>query len=230
MKPSFWSRLLGFRIIQKRGNTKYQTDLSKSFEQLEARRLMALRIWDGGAITNDRWMDRQNWVSNVAPVAGDNLLFPDSIGFFDRSLNNNFPEGTAFGNVTFEGEGYLINGNRMTLNGNLTYAPESDIALPDSKLKLDMTFGSGNHEIKLVAGAVVNPDLKFINRLDDTATGKITLSGNDVVITRNNAPAFENISITPEISEGANVIVTGHITEIVSGQPNEPKSRGHAWF
>ena len=38
-------------------------------------------------------------------------------------------------------------------------------------------------------------------------------SGNDVVLTRNTPPAFQNIAITPEITEGQTVFVTGHITE-----------------
>ena len=156
-------------------------DLRLQIETLEDRVLLT-SVWDGGALFNDNWTDRQNWVGNKAPLPGDDLVFPDSIRFTDRGLNNDFPTGTDFHNITFQGEGYLIRGNRIDLTGDITYAPKSNIILNDSKLNLDIGFSSGNHRIELVSGAVERPELEFNGRLSDTGTGDIEFSGNGKVI------------------------------------------------
>ncbi|MDX1948077.1 MAG: autotransporter-associated beta strand repeat-containing protein, partial [Pirellulaceae bacterium] len=44
----------------------------------------ALRIWDGGSLIDDLWTTPENWVGDVAPFAGDNLLFPEAVNEAQR--------------------------------------------------------------------------------------------------------------------------------------------------
>src|SRR5688572_8664703 len=126
MSASWWRRAA--RAVGARSRKVRQQKTRRiTLEPLEARQLMATRIWDGGAVTNDRWTERRNWQDNVAPVAGDTLVFPDGLGFLDRGVRNDFPDDTQFEDIVIEGEGYLFLGNRITLAGDFTYAPESDI-------------------------------------------------------------------------------------------------------
>ena len=120
MASSWWQRVLSNLRFSKADKCKRRRSLLGGIEPLEDRRLMATRIWDGGVARNDQWTERRNWVGNVAPTFGDNLVFPDNIRFTDRGLNNDFPVGTQFNNITFEGEGYLIRGNRILLSGDIT--------------------------------------------------------------------------------------------------------------
>src|SRR4051812_38368051 len=84
-------------------------------ETLEDRRVPATRIWDGGAVFGDNWSNANNWVDDIAPVAGDNLVFPGGIGALDRTTNNDFSQGTTFGSITFTGTDYTLSGNRIRL-------------------------------------------------------------------------------------------------------------------
>src|SRR5262245_54202435 len=69
-------------------------------EILEDRCLMATRVWDGGAVSNN-WTNATNWQGNIAPVAGDDLVFP--AGVADKTADNNFDNGTPFNSITVTG-------------------------------------------------------------------------------------------------------------------------------
>ena len=75
------------------------------------------RTWTGGDAVNSNWTDPDNWDLG-APVAGDSLVFPESAA---RNGNtNDFPDGTAFADITFTGGGYEVDGNDLSLTGTLT--------------------------------------------------------------------------------------------------------------
>ena len=74
----------------------------------------ALRTWDGEG-ANNFWMTGANWGVDLAPVAGDDLLFPPGAARLFNS--NNFPAGTIFNSVTFAGGGYTLRGSLVTLTG-----------------------------------------------------------------------------------------------------------------
>jgi autotransporter-associated beta strand protein len=69
------------------------------------------RTWDGGAADNS-WQ-AANWVGDLAPVAGDDLVFP--AGVADKATLNDFPAGTEFTSIAVDGPGYSISGNRILL-------------------------------------------------------------------------------------------------------------------
>ena len=111
--------------------------------------------------------------------------------------------------------------DRIFVNGEPLFAtlvvkPNFDVPLGTSfkiidvtgtePANLDTTFQNGAG-VQLVDGATFN-----------AAGQAFTIDynggdGNDVVITRNTAPAFQNRSITPEITEGGVATLSGHITE-----------------
>jgi hypothetical protein len=61
------------------------------------------RIWDGGGADN-LWTTAANWVGDVAPFAGESLIFPADAA---RTASvNDFPAGTVFGSIDVLGNNY----------------------------------------------------------------------------------------------------------------------------
>ena len=56
------------------------------------------RTWDGGGGSDHNWLTAANWSDDLAPVAGDKLVFA---GATPTSTNNNFTAGTTFDSITF---------------------------------------------------------------------------------------------------------------------------------
>lgn len=78
-----------------------------------------VRHWDGSS--SGSWTTAANWSNNVAPVAGDALIFLSTAQ--NKTNSNNFPAGTAFGQIRLADD-CVINGNAMTLtNGLVLGAP-----------------------------------------------------------------------------------------------------------
>lgn len=184
MKSAWWKRVC--ESFQMTGVTRRRRrSFAAPTEPLEYRLLLTTRTWDGGSVTSDQWTNRFNWEGNIRPVFGDDLVFPDSIRFTDRGLNNDFPVGTQFDDITFKGEGYLIRGNRILLSGDITYAPESDTAIDNSKLNLDIQFSDGTHRIDIVDNndtGLSSEELQFNGKLTDSGTGEIIISGDGEVV------------------------------------------------
>lgn len=76
----------------------------------------SFRVWDGGG-ANAGWMTAANWLGDVAPQAGEAILFPS--GAAQTTNTNNFPAGTAFRTLRVEGP-FTLNGNQVQLTGDLT--------------------------------------------------------------------------------------------------------------
>ena len=75
------------------------------------------RVWSGGSGTTSNWSDTNNWVDHVAPVAGDNVIFP--AGANRLTNTNNLTAGTQLGNIVFATGGYTIGGNAIDLSGTV---------------------------------------------------------------------------------------------------------------
>ncbi len=69
--------------------------------------------WDGGGGADNNWMTAANWEYDVAPVAGDQLIFA---GATQTSTTTNFPAGTVFDSITFSNGGFTLTGNSVKLN------------------------------------------------------------------------------------------------------------------
>lgn len=75
------------------------------------------RHWTGGS-TNDLWTNAQNWSNNIAPVAGDPLIFP--VTALRRTNQNNFATNTVFQSITLLGADYRLAGNPLGLVADLS--------------------------------------------------------------------------------------------------------------
>ena len=80
--------------------------------RLEDRLTPAIATWDGGG-ANNNWTTAANWVGDVAPNAGDDLVFPDGIA--QHVTVNDFAAGTQFGRLTVNGLDYQLEGNAIGL-------------------------------------------------------------------------------------------------------------------
>ena len=67
----FQGRTAG-RTVKRRGSK------SRVVECLEARQVLATATWDGGDLDDSLWTSPNNWVGDVAPTAGDDLVFASS--------------------------------------------------------------------------------------------------------------------------------------------------------
>lgn len=76
----------------------------------------ATRTWDGGGADN-KWKTAANWVGDVAPAAGDDLIFPASAAQLGNV--NDFPAGTLFNSIAFEGPGYFLSGAAISLRAGV---------------------------------------------------------------------------------------------------------------
>src|SRR5689334_12945575 len=85
--------------------------------RLEDRVAPAVATWDGGG-TNNHWTTPANWVGDVAPHPGDDLVFP--LVAARRTNVNNLLEGTAFRSISVTGPDYVITGNAITLTSGIT--------------------------------------------------------------------------------------------------------------
>jgi autotransporter-associated beta strand protein len=80
-------------------------------------------VWSGAGPDN-RWTDAGNWNGGVAPLPGDQLVFPG--GRPHQANVNDYPEGTFFYSLTFpatkySGGNYQISGNGISLGaGGIT--------------------------------------------------------------------------------------------------------------
>jgi hypothetical protein len=92
---------------------------------------IAPRIWDGGG-TDDNWKTAANWVGDVAPVAGDRLIFA---GTTRTSPFNDFADGTFFDSIVFDNGDFALSGGAVILSPQGGVAIDSvagynSIALP----------------------------------------------------------------------------------------------------
>ena len=97
-------------------------------EPLEDRQLLSVCTWDGQGSDN-KWQTAANWVGNVAPVAGDQLVFA---GTTQTATQDDYTAGTTFQSIEFQNSGFTLSGNSLVLTGNITVdtgATNSTIAL-----------------------------------------------------------------------------------------------------
>jgi autotransporter-associated beta strand protein len=94
----------------------------------------ALREWDGDASMDNKWITPVNWAGNIAPNPGDSLLFRS--GQRHPNNENNFPDGTTFDSIEFQGggpgQGYNVSGNAIALNAGLRVENNSGQAIDHS--------------------------------------------------------------------------------------------------
>jgi autotransporter-associated beta strand protein len=156
----------------------------------------ATRTWTGSA--SNLWSAAGNW-GGVAPVAGDDLVFPE--GAANTTNVNDFAAGTSFASIAVSGA-YSIGGNAVTLTAANALAFQStanagiQFTLPVTTsnaaaviattqadgISLDVTLGpvtiAGGSLALPVDGSVAN--LHFAGAIGETSTASITKTGDGV--------------------------------------------------
>lgn len=94
----------------------------------------ATRTWDGSSSAN--WSTAANWSGGVAPVAGDDLVFP--AGVTRLLVTNNLAAGTVFNSITFRGSNYSVTGNALNLTGGVRGEQTTNI----NRVHLDITLAA----------------------------------------------------------------------------------------
>src|SRR5262249_26299233 len=123
-------------------------------EALEERLAPATtRVWSGAGADN-LWMTAANWVGNVAPQAGDDLIFPGGAAGLNNS--NNFAAGTAFGSITIDGGGYTLNGNGITLGAGGLTVNSAAVGGFDIFNLAGITLGAASTIAETYGGATLN--------------------------------------------------------------------------
>lgn len=193
--------------------------LRPAVEILEDRCLLATRIWDGGGLNNN-WTNASNWASNVAPVAGDDLVFPSNVA--DKTADNNFAAGTHFRSITVHG-GYTLKGARILLGvGGIVSNGSSNIISADIDLN---AAGAGARPFLVNQGSTlfIDGEIRGGNGLDKTGAGNLSFRSNNSYSGLTNIKAgilfiekdeslgaFNASSAGTIVSNGATLLVNDH--------------------
>jgi len=136
------------------------------------------RTWDGGSLANSNWTTPENWVGDVAPVPGDNLVFAGSSRL---TPVNDFPAGTAFRSISFAaGAGdFVLDGNSVQLYGG-TAALSSSAAAGTKTVRMPLTFTSSAPTVTTTAGGTLVLEGAIANggyTLSATVNGPLNIGG-----------------------------------------------------
>ncbi|MFN4257798.1 MAG: autotransporter-associated beta strand repeat-containing protein, partial [Gemmataceae bacterium] len=144
---SWWRKLSALRskfftALDRQPLHRRRSTLRLQMETLEERLAPAVRIWSGAG-ADAFWSNPQNWVGNVAPTAGDDLIF----GAAAQTVStNDLAAGTVFNSIQFTTDGYNVTGNAIQLNGSIaaTHTSGDNIFNIDVTLLNATTFVVGN--------------------------------------------------------------------------------------
>jgi autotransporter-associated beta strand protein len=165
--------------------------------------------WSGGAgpnISDGNWTAAANWVGNVAPSAGDDLVFP--AGVRQTVATNDFPNNTVFNSITITGDNYVLLETTTAFNTvQLSHGITVNVNSADSGAVLNMDF------------TLLNPQT-FVNNGSQPIriNGTIDLHGSMLTVNAN----------TGNIAFGGKVIGAGGITSI-GGQTFFIETQGNTY-
>ncbi len=148
--------------------------------------------WTGlGA--NSNWSNTANWQGGIAPagLGTEDIVFPASPA--GMSLSNNDIVGGFFDSITFQGGGYIVTGNALTITGT----GHSGVAISSTGTnvyRLNTTLGASQAFTSASGTLVITGTInENANPLTVTGAGNILMSG----------------VISGSISAGANALIKG---------------------
>ncbi len=145
----------------------------------------ATATWDGGGSDNNM-NTAQNWTGDVAPSAGDDLVFP--AGTARKTITNNYTAGTSFNSITFSGStssgetNYTFSGNSIVLVDGVTTDFTSNGGSPTIGLAMQLggqAFITSQNNNLILTGAlnIGSNTVIFDGAGSNTIDGAITGSG-----------------------------------------------------
>ncbi|MBL8812411.1 MAG: autotransporter-associated beta strand repeat-containing protein [Planctomycetaceae bacterium] len=149
-----------------------------SLENLEQRQLLTARVWDGGGgVANNTWSNPLNWSGDVAPVAGDDLVFPGSASVHVTVNDTN----TLFKSISLEsssaGAGYQVSGTPIRLIGGVS-ATTTTSTFHEIKNAISLE-GAAAHSILAGPGVTLQLDstVSGATAISKSGTGRMILAG-----------------------------------------------------
>jgi autotransporter-associated beta strand protein len=242
MALSAFARWLKTILRQQRKQSPIRSKKSPrlDLEHLETRLTPAVKIWDGrlDSLTtptgNATWMHGPNWVGDVAPTAGDDLVFPASTMMTTNV--NNFPVGTNFASITISGNGYVLSGNRIVL-GNPSVAGSGSIVTNSNAsiatVSFDISLGGNpaNRQFFTVTNSAAR--LTIAGRLSDQVgntgvalakdgQGTLVFSGNNSLFTgpitvEQGALNVQHMFALGDVEATNDILDRAHVTIVESG-------------
>src|SRR6187455_1588135 len=100
----------------------------------------AVKTWDGGG-TDTNWSTAANWVNDLPPMMGDDLVFPAVAAQY--TANNTFVFLSQYNSITIEGGNYTLTGNPIRLAAGLTVNNGTQTINTAISLTAAQTFTSG---------------------------------------------------------------------------------------
>ncbi len=181
------------------------------------------KTWTGAV--DNLWSTAGNWTGGL-PAAGDRVVF--GVSGLNRTTTNDLPAGTAFFDITFLGDNYVINGNALgltdgvtcnqgpnTINVNLQVLGPQTMSGTYGALYLNGAIALGANTLTLgynvnVAGMISGSGGITIGDVV-TLTGNNTYTGSTLIQQRGE---IDGVQPSSDVTTGAyyNSIVTGNGT------------------
>lgn len=155
----------------------------------------AVRTWDGSFSPN--WSASANWSGNVAPVNGDDVVFPAAAANLANTNNNTV---TSLNSITFLGSGYTVGGFPITIRNGISGQQPSGA----NTVAVDLTLGASQTFECVNAGA----SQQFFGDIISSAGTNLMVSGSG------------NMNFSGVISGGGYVLFSGPGTNTLSGSDN----------
>lgn len=135
----------------------------------------AIKTWDGGG-ADDNWRTAANWVNDVAPVSGDDLVFPAVAAKYTTS--NNLTLFSTIRSMTFEGGTYTVSGSPLLLSQGITVVDGNQAINLVISLTASQTFTATNSTaVGIVAAALLGTNTLTIDGAGGMGLGLISGSG-----------------------------------------------------
>jgi len=172
----------------------------------------AVRTWDGGG-NDDLWTTPANWVGDVAPSAGDDIVFTGTVRtspFYD------YPTNTIFSSITLTGASGLC--ADFYLNGSTTILLSGK---SDGSAIINEAGTSGSTGYKLEVNIPIylinNISINLTNTTNNSIVFAQTINngGNDIIV--NNFGNSSNVAFINTIVGSGGLILNGPANVLITG-------------
>ncbi|MBK7393116.1 MAG: hypothetical protein IPI64_07390 [Chloracidobacterium sp.] len=167
--------------------------------------LAAVKTWDGGGV-DDNWRTAANWVNDVAPVSGDDLVFPAVAAKYTSS--NNLTLFSTIRSMTFEGGTYTISGSPLLLSNGIVVTDGNQAINLVINLTAPQTFSATNSTaVGIVVAALLGSNTLTIDGAGGIGLGLISGSGRIVKNGGGGALISSASNYSGQITENQGVLI-----------------------